>query len=538
MQQSGRNFEALTRQALTLVLFALLLLLFFHQGAKAQSLVDEHYQIHYSDRDRIYLQNDLVVTGDYDDVVNGILGPSSIEAIKAFQKRNGFRPTGLLSEDQRTLLDEQKLAAIKKFQLTSFDDNRAGFSYMVLSGHVKGLKKKENGTRFQGMDGRYIQTVFNDKNSKSKLRGLYNAMLKKEGKAVFKKQWAGDHFVIYHANMDFVTYMAVHGDGRDIRGVMVILDQEVDADFGAGARFIIRSFMPFNEMTEPFTLPAPTAPAAPAPQMAKKQKPSPSAPQTGTQTGPDTHPEKSPATNPAPKAIAKAPETFNHPASTLHKQADAPKITLPVKGMGTGFFVTKQGHIATNHHVIDGCKAVTSGRWGETEVVMADKDNDFAVLKLKHVSGQSAPLHFSAKGPTLGRDVLALGYPLPGTLSSDPKDLSVTSGVISNLAGLLNDKRYVTTSAPVEPGNSGGPLVDRHGRVVGVITAKLKAKLFAEKTGDLPQNVNLALKSQMAQGLLLRAGVSYQEDDPHEETVSIKTLVDALKPSIVSLRCH
>jgi uncharacterized protein len=106
-----------------------------------------------------------------------------------------------------------------------------------------------------------------------------------------------------------------------------------------------------------------------------------------------------------------------------------------------------------------------------------------------------------------GDTIVALGYPLSGLLSSDA-NLSV--GNVSALAGLHDDTRYLQISAPVQPGNSGGPLLDASGHLVGIVTAKLDAMRLARFTGDIPQNVNFALKAEVARTFLDSKGITYQ----------------------------
>jgi S1-C subfamily serine protease len=98
-----------------------------------------------------------------------------------------------------------------------------------------------------------------------------------------------------------------------------------------------------------------------------------------------------------------------------------------------------------------------------------------------------------------GDGVVAVGFPMHGLLASG---VNVTTGVISALAGIGDDTRYLQITAPVQPGNSGGPLLDLSGNVVGVIVGKLDALKFAKVTGDIPQNVNFAIQASIARVFL------------------------------------
>ena len=109
------------------------------------------------------------------------------------------------------------------------------------------------------------------------------------------------------------------------------------------------------------------------------------------------------------------------------------------------------------------------------------------------------------QAPKLGEAVFAVGYPLQGLLASS---LSITPGAISALAGIRNDIRFLQVTSPVQPGNSGGPLLDDSGNVIGVISSKLDALKIAGITGDI-QNVNFAIKSSLAEAFLEANGIPY-----------------------------
>lgn len=173
---------------------------------------------------------------------------------------------------------------------------------------------------------------------------------------------------------------------------------------------------------------------------------------------------------------------------------------------GTGFVITPSGKVVTNYHVIEGCTSVTVGVQGQTEparVLAFDQQNDLALLTLSH--SVSTWLSIRDNRLKLGEPVLAAGYPLHGIVASS---LNVTAGGVSALAGLGDDTRMLQFTAPIQPGNSGGPLLDQGGILVGIVTSKL-SPLIAQYTGDLPQNVNFAIKSTVVREFLDSRGVAY-----------------------------
>src|SRR5439155_2122625 len=126
----------------------------------------------------------------------------------------------------------------------------------------------------------------------------------------------------------------------------------------------------------------------------------------------------------------------------------------------------------------------------ETAVLVSrDQRNDLAVIRTRITPSSVAAFRDGAP-VRAGDTVVALGYPLSGLLASTA-NLSV--GNVSALAGLGDDSRYLQISAPVQPGNSGGPLLDASGHLVGIVTAKLDAAIVARFTGDIYQNVIFAL---------------------------------------------
>ena len=123
--------------------------------------------------------------------------------------------------------------------------------------------------------------------------------------------------------------------------------------------------------------------------------------------------------------------------------------------------------------------------------------NDLALIAVD--SSLRSIASFRSNPIRSGEDVIALGFPLRGLLALD---LNVSKGIVSATAGLLNDTSQLQISAGVQPGNSGGPLLDSDGSVVGVVVSKLDAIAVANAIGDIPQNINFAIKAELSEVFL------------------------------------
>lgn len=168
--------------------------------------------------------------------------------------------------------------------------------------------------------------------------------------------------------------------------------------------------------------------------------------------------------------------------------------------VGTGFFISAQGHLVTNWHVVSQASRLEVRMHGQSfkaKLLFSDEANDLAVLKVE-VASQPLPVS-SSRDIALGDDVFTIGFPNIDLQGFQPK---LTTGKISSLAGIRDDPRFFQISVPVQPGNSGGCLVDAKGNVVGVVTRKLKDSTAWRMSGAIPQNVNYAVKSSLLLALL------------------------------------
>jgi hypothetical protein len=115
-------------------------------------------------------------------------------------------------------------------------------------------------------------------------------------------------------------------------------------------------------------------------------------------------------------------------------------------------------------------------------------------------------------------------------------EANITTGGVSALAGLNDDFRFLQITAPVQPGNSGGPLLDMSGNVVGIVTSTLDALRLARATGDIPQNINFALNASVARILMDAVGVQYSTA-ASAQTLSAADVGDAAKSYTVLIEC-
>jgi hypothetical protein len=140
-------------------------------------------------------------------------------------------------------------------------------------------------------------------------------------------------------------------------------------------------------------------------------------------------------------------------------------------------------------------------------IVDSDKRIDLALLRVSGIKGETARLR-SPRNVRLGEPVMVFGFPLAGALSSGG---NFTSGLVSALQGLKDASGELQITAPVQPGNSGGPLLDANGLVIGVVQAKLDAIRMARATGDIPQNVNFVISLEVLANFLTKNKVGFRE---------------------------
>jgi len=229
------------------------------------------------------------------------------------------------------------------------------------------------------------------------------------------------------------------------------------------------------------------------------------------------------------------PKTANASASQTAPRSPTPEKPESDATAGTAFFVSEEGTALTNSHVVERCRQIrvhSGAQNGTARVVARDGENDLALVATDLHPTSTANWRLSIKQ---GEDIIVFGFPLAGVLATSG---NVTVGNVTALAGLGNDSRFLQISAPVQPGNSGGPLLDRRGNVVGIVVAQLDALKIASTSGDIPQNINFAIKASVAEAFLDAQGVAHPEgaNIPALSTPDLAERAKALTMQVVCAR--
>jgi S1-C subfamily serine protease len=213
---------------------------------------------------------------------------------------------------------------------------------------------------------------------------------------------------------------------------------------------------------------------------------------------------------------------------------DSSNITT-MQNSGTGFFVSKT-LVATNYHVVSGAKEIEVTYQNDTKlpatIVAKDPANDMALLRVNGLENIANPVSIGqSKDIKEGIQVFTAGFPLANELGTRAK---ISEGIVNSITGLDDDFRMLQVSIPIQPGNSGSPVFNAKGQVIGVITSTLSNTHFLNKQGIVPQNVGYAMKIEYLNNLItiLPEEVKLSES-MSPQTLDASQIMDIAKQSIV-----
>jgi S1-C subfamily serine protease len=169
-----------------------------------------------------------------------------------------------------------------------------------------------------------------------------------------------------------------------------------------------------------------------------------------------------------------------------------------------------------------------------TKTIKVSEFSDLALLKAE--TAGSSPAIFEQGPPSkLGETLVVYGFPLAGTVLSEKGNLTV--GNLTAMSGLRDDPNMIQISAPVQPGNSGGPVLNSHGHLTGIVVSKLNAIAVASATDDIPQNVNFAIKASVLENFLQANAIAYKTEPPSDKEQSITDLASLAQRAAVRIEC-
>ena len=452
---------------------------------------------------RIGVQNALIWSGDYNGKLDGDFGRGTRKAIRSFQASLGQNQTGYLTKAQIRKLEQQRKAAVAAVGFEMVYDIETGIEIGIPKHLFPRRSADDVGMVYKAANGSAIEelSLISMRGHRSAARDLFNRLLRIDGVgpsaySVFKDDW----FVISDEHNGIGIYIATWFADNTVKGFMLTWPSSRRDVYQPIAAAMFNSFerIPGRVMD-------------------------------------NARPARDPAANRPPRrsetaklGTGKAPQSQARPRA----QDDPPPTSNDTKSTGTGFVVSAKGQILTNAHVVDGCAApVIAGKYPAKAVAVND-DVDLALLKVTGGRWDNIA-KFSPAPARLNSDVTVVGYPLYGLLGG----LNVTRGSVSSLTGLEGRLGEFQMSAAVQPGNSGGPVVDAFGAVVGVVRSKLDAIKVAESIGDIPQNINFAIRGETAKLFLLGSGVEFQVED-QDQRLAPADLADLASGFTVLIECR
>lgn len=473
------------------------------------------------------LQIRLAWTGDYSGPFSGMIAAPTLRAIRDFQARHGMKADGVISEVMLQKLIAMSDGIQTDLGVAMVDDSATGARLAMPLKLVSDRGRTEVGNLWRADDNRIEVETVRIADTGQTLGGLYATLSEPTAdRSVSDAQKADDWFTVAGTESGRRYFMRFAGTGSDLRGFSISY-----ADKGADEAKIGSFITVASNLFEPFAgepnapLVAENGPKPFSAMLARRRS------ESEGEAARYAMAERGDGS--ARSHMFELPRSRRGGSVAMEPaQGVAPQPGTPAFDMAGSGFVVADGWLLTNAHVVRGCRKVEVGEKISASEVRIDDGNDLALVHV--ASSLGTPLAISAAKPRLGEDVLALGFPLRSILADS---LNVTRGNVSSLLGLMNDPRYLQISAPVQPGNSGGPLVDLAGRVVGVVTAKLDAVAVADATGDIPQSINFAIRPDAVAAFLHKNDIKFRTADAKAALESVPDATAKVKDAVYPVVC-
>lgn len=392
--------------------------------------------------DRFLIQTSLILLGHYGATSDGEFGNYTFQAITAFQKAIGERPDGVLTSAASNALLQKSSTIFQELGMAVVKDQRGQMSMVIPEALLSREADTRRGSAYFNADDTIRLETITKPFSEQSYDALYRSLsTSSAARKVTYKHYAEDAFVVSGVREGRSFYIRMSNTPGESTGFSLEWVPTRNELASMLAVFMASHAYPLAFETE----------------------------ETFTQA--EENGQSKPATS-VPQSQAASP----------------PKGT----SSGSGFFVAENGVLVTNQHVVDGCSIIQVKGFGDAKLITSNDEVDLAVLQL--LKPTPHPVAEIRTSPVeLGEDVVAMGYPLASLLNSS---LTVLTGIVSSETGLMGEPRWFTTNVGLQPGNSGGPVLDEHGRVVGVAVAKINDEVLLASTGNIASNVGFAIKGE------------------------------------------
>jgi S1-C subfamily serine protease len=394
------------------------------------------------------LQYLLLWTGDYLGQLDGRPGALLSHAIRSYQRKAGFRGGEALDSVQLRYLRELAGRLIRQFDYGHEPDADGGGYVALPRAILKHRSAEDMGARYHTADNSLeLETVRNSSDAPTLLELYRSALRAFDADSLTINIFGGDYFIMSGHVGDIVHSVRFEERGHEIKGIKIRFRRDSDPRYPPLAKAMLQDYAPFGD----------------------------------------------------PAAIG-APPALSEVGLAMRASLETERTS---KSSGSGFIVSTRGHVLTNAHVVLSCDDIRVGKNRTARLVAVQNGEDLALLQVPDL-GAERVAEFAKSEVLLGEDVAVFGYPLRPILA---EQLNMTTGIVSSLRGLSGDPSFIQISASVQPGDSGGPVVDFKGRVVGIATGVLNTARAARRPESTHTPLNFAIRHERMLRFLRSQGI-------------------------------
>ncbi|MCO6409043.1 serine protease [Hoeflea alexandrii] len=444
------------------------------------------------------IQKRLVFSGHYRGFIDGRFGQQTFSAITEFEKTYGFVADGVITQRELTQLNEVYNGRFDLFGFQDVFDAKTGFMGPLPKKILSEFSEADNGIAYYSADKSInFNTLIFDASKTTLEQAFYSMVLIKNPNKVEYSKLNDDFFVITGEDEDAKYYILMERNGIYHSGFVInwinVPDNVINPIIsytGSASRYVAPQIKP--DFSRPNEVPNNTI---------------------GTPSGSG--------------------------ASNQENAQSRPDDDASTRGSsGSGFFVSTNGLVLTNAHVVGGCKTINVVGYGAAEILRFNRELDLAVVLVKPNGKAITTAIFSDGASPLGASLIAGGFPLSTLMNND---FTVVFGKVTGRRGIGGNSNLFSISLPVQPGNSGGPLVNAEGKVAGVIVGKLDDGIMLEAVGSTGANFSFAISGLIAREFIAPFQIQSNNDlmkRPADQRLTDEEIVRNIEQYAVQILCE